>query len=178
MKTLSYLSMFLMLVLSTNITIFDFNNNSKMDKWIVVDDGVMGGLSKGIITLNNNGHAVYSGYVTTDNNGGFSSVRYNFETMDVSQFKYVVLKIKGDGRLYQFRLKQNLYDRFSYIYYFETNGEWQEIKIPLNTFYPSYRGYKLNQPNFKGESLEEIAFLIGNKKKESFQLIIDRISLE
>ncbi len=32
--------------------------------------------------------------------------------------------------------------------------------------------------NFPGEQLEEIGFLIGNKKEEDFKLAIDHISVE
>jgi hypothetical protein len=42
--------------------------------------------------------------------------------------------------------------------------------------YPSFRGRKLNQPNFSKDSIEEI-LLIGNKKKEEFKLLIDKIEL-
>ena len=40
------------------------------------------------------------------------------------------------------------------------------------------RGYKVDIPNFEGNEMEEIAFLIGNKKEESFKLLIDSISLD
>jgi hypothetical protein len=43
--------------------------------------------------------------------------------------------------------------------------------------YPSFRGQTLDLPNFKGDFLEEIVFLIGNKKNESFELLIDSIEL-
>ena len=36
----------------------------------------------------------------------------------------------------------------------------------------------MNIPNFAGNSIEEIVFLIGNKKKESFNLILDKIKIE
>ena len=47
----------------------------------------------------------------------------------------------------------------------------------LKDFYPSFRGQTLNLPNFNGDSLEEIVFLIGNKKDESFELKLDKIEL-
>lgn len=165
-------------VITKDPVIFDFNKKSKLINWRVIDDGVMGGLSQGNFAINQNGHAIYSGYVTTANNGGFSSIRYKFESKDVSKYKFVVLKVKGDGKTFQFRIKQNRYDRYSFINYFQTTGEWQEIKIPLNSFYPSFRGYRLNKPNFNSDKIEEIAFLFGNKKKEDFILIIDSIRLE
>ena len=63
-----------------------------MSNWMIVDDRVMGGLSRGNMKLNDEDHAVFSGYVTTESNGGFSSVRYNLETKNVSEFTYIILK--------------------------------------------------------------------------------------
>ena len=178
MKYLIILLSILLLGYPSENTIFDFNKRSNLSNWKIVDDGVMGGLSRGNIILNEDGHAEYSGFVTTENNGGFSSVRYNFVPKNVSNYNFVVLTVKGDGKTYQFRLKQNKYNRYSYINYFKTSGKWQEVKIPLKSFYPSFRGYRLNRPNFSGDQLEEIAILIGNKKKEDFRLVIDNIKLE
>lgn len=178
MKYLTILFLVTIITTDANENIFDFTKSCDMSHWMIVDDGVMGGLSQGIIKLNDEGHAVFSGFVTTDNNGGFSSVRYNFERKKVSDFTHVILKIKGDGKNYQFRIKQNSYDRESYINTFETSGEWETIRIPLKDFFPSFRGYKLDRPNFDGSYMEEIVFLIANKQKENFKLEIDSISLE
>ena len=93
-----------------------------------------------------------------------------------------MLKLKlscaGDGKKYQFRVKSNAGDYYSYIAPFLTSGEWQEIVIPLKDMYPSFRGRRLNQPNFSDNSIEGITFLIGNKKNERFKLLIDKIVLE
>lgn len=178
MKIVTNLIVFTILSVLSDGIIFDFNKNSNMDNWRVIDDGVMGGLSRGNLIINKEGHAEYSGYVTTDNNGGFSSIRYNFENKDVSNYNHVVLKIKGDGKSYQFRIKENRTQRYSYIQTFNTTGEWEVIKIPLKDFYPSFRGYKLNKPNFNSDTIEEIAFLIGNKTNEYFKLKIDNIILK
>jgi hypothetical protein len=43
--------------------------------------------------------------------------------------------------------------------------------------YASFRGRKLDKPNFSEKNIEEIAFLIGNKKAESFQLEINKLEL-
>lgn len=178
MKVITILLVLTLFSAATDGIIFDFNKKSNMANWRVIDDGVMGGLSRGNLIINKEGHAEYSGYVTTDNNGGFSSIRYNFENKDVSNYNHVVLKIKGDGKSYQFRIKENRTQRYSYIQTFNTTGEWEVIKIPLKDFYPSFRGYKLNKPNFNSDTIEEIAFLIGNKTNEYFKLKIDNIILK
>jgi hypothetical protein len=47
----------------------------------------------------------------------------------------------------------------------------------MKDLYPSFRGQDLNLPNYNSSSFEELVFLIGNKKNESFQLVIDKIEL-
>ena len=169
-------SMVLVSSLSSHI-IFDFTKNSSTSNWIVVDGVVMGGRSNGNFQLNKEGKGVFFGKVSLDNNGGFSSVRYGFNKLNVERFKSIVLKIKGDGKNYQFRIKHKSSDYASYITSFSSFGEWQEIEIPLNSMYPSFRGRKLDEPNFFHESIEEVTFLIANKKNEDFMLLIDKIEL-
>jgi NADH dehydrogenase [ubiquinone] 1 alpha subcomplex assembly factor 1 len=158
--------------------IFDFNKTSNIKNWIVIDDVVMGGKSSGSFNLNSDGYGVFVGDISLENNGGFSSVRYRFEKILINKSTKISVRIKGDGKKYQFRIKSNSGDYYSYISPFSTTGEWQEIEIPLKDMYPSFRGRKLDQPNFSNDAIEEITFLIGNKNKEKFLLLIDKIELK
>lgn len=160
------------------MTIYDFTKSKDKRQWRIIDDVVMGGRSNGSFKVNTDGHGVFYGTVSLENNGGFSSVRYNFESIESTEYNSFLLRIKGDGKSYQFRVKDSRYHRYSYIYTFETSGQWQTIKIPFNQMYPSFRGYRLDAPNFEGQNMEEIAFLIGNKKAENFNLLIDFIKLK
>ena len=162
----------------SSFIIFDFNKNSSISNWVVVDDVVMGGRSTGNFKLNKDGNGVFYGNVSLDNNGGFSSLRHGFNKLNIEKFKTLVLKIRGDGKNYQFRIKHKSSDYASYITSFSSSGEWQEIEIPINSMYPSFRGRKLDEPNFSHESIEEITFLIANKKNEDFMLLIDKIELK
>lgn len=162
----------------TSHIIFDFNQKAIIKDWVIVDDGVMGGKSAGSFSLNEQGHGVFEGSVSLENNGGFSSLRYSSERILVQDFTTIALKIKGDGKNYQFRIKSNTGDYYSYITTFSTSGEWQEIQIDLKDMYPSFRGRKLDQANFEKEYIEQVAFLIGNKKEEKFKLLIDKIELK
>jgi len=157
--------------------IFDFDASADLSDWKVVDDTVMGGRSDGSFQLSDEGHGLFSGYVTTENNGGFSSVRFQFNKMAVQGYSKVLIRLKGDGKNYQFRVKPSPSNYYSYIKEFSTSGEWEEIVIPLNEMYPSFRGRKLDLPNFSSDFISEVTFLIGNKKKESFKLLLDTIEL-
>ncbi|SDS04140.1 Complex I intermediate-associated protein 30 (CIA30) [Formosa sp. Hel1_31_208] len=175
MRTLIFISTLLIM----NATIlFDFSNTSNIYNWRIVDDVVMGGRSNGSFEINEDGHGKFSGYVSLENNGGFSSLRYNFETKQATEFSKFVLYIKGDGKSYQFRVKQSSRDYVSYIYEFDTTADWMTVEIPFKDMYPGFRGRRLRQANFQGDVMEEIGFLIGNKKAQSFELLIDKIELQ
>lgn len=157
--------------------LFDFNEKTNPREWRIIDDVVMGGISDGKFKIDENGNGVFFGRVSTENYGGFSSVRYQMKTTDVSGFSKVSIRLKGDGKNYQFRIKEDINSYYSYITTFETSGEWETITLNLKDLYPSFRGQTLNLPNFNGKFLEEIVFLIGNKKDESFELKLDKIEL-
>ncbi len=156
----------------------DFTKGSVLTDWRVINDVVMGGRSKGRLRINAEGHAEFIGTISLENNGGFSSIRCQFDKKDIADFQKISIRLKGDGKAYQFRVKSKKTDRHNYIFPFETSGEWQIIDIQLNKMIPSFRGRKLDMPNYSGEKLEEIAFLIGNKKTESFKIEIDKIILK
>lgn len=158
--------------------IFNFSSDSNISNWKIVDDVVMGGRSNGEFRLSKEGHGEFSGKISLENNGGFSSVRYSFETVDSSNYSKFLIRIKGDGKEFQFRVKANSNSRHSYIYKFSTTGEWQTVEIPFAEMSPSFRGYALDIQNYNGEQMEDVVFLIGNKKTESFKLLIDSIILE
>ena len=158
--------------------VYDFSLNSNRNDWYVVDDGVMGGQSNGNIAYSSEGHGIFEGEVSLANNGGFTSIRHRMTNIETKGYNLFRLRIKGDGKNYQFRVKTSLRDYQSYVYEFETTGEWQEISIPFDQMYPSFRGVKLDMPNYPGEFLRECTFLISNKKEEEFRLEIDKIWLD
>ena len=81
----------------SNLILFDFNTKSNISNWRVVDDVVMGGRSNGNFRLNKK---------------------------NISSFSKIVLKVKGDGKKYQFRIKNKIQDYYSYVIEFETSKNW------------------------------------------------------
>lgn len=160
------------------MVLFDNKQSNDISNWMIVDDVVMGGRSNGEFLRNKEGNGVFHGFVSLENNGGFSSVRYRIPTKNVEAFSKVKIYVKGDGKQYQLRVKTKTNDYYSYVASFNTSTDWTVVEIPFNTMYPSFRGQTLNAPNYPGKQMEEIAFLIGNKKAESFQLEIASIVIE
>jgi len=175
---MKYLIALLLLSFSLNSDIiFDFSSTSDIRNWRIIDDVVMGGRSNGNFSISEEGHGVFSGNVSMENNGGFSSVRYGMDDMHMKANSVIRILLKGDGKSYQFRIKHNRRYEYSYIHEFKTSGKWQVIEISVDEMYPVYRGRRLDRPNFNYNTMEELAFLIGNGRPESFRLIVDKIEL-
>ncbi len=167
----------LLLSISYSVIVFDFSSNSSENEWRIQDDVVMGGRSNGNFKINEDGHGQFYGEVSLENNGGFSSVRHRTRVENVSSASMIKIRLKGDGKKYQFRVKQSSGVYYSYITYFQTTGEWETVEIPLNEMYPSFRGRRLYGSNFDHSTIAEITFLIGNKRAEQFSLLLDKIEI-
>lgn len=178
---MKYLLILLTLSLSTKTNmkeIYTFTGQTKVNEWRIVNDGVMGGLSKSSLLLTDDGHGQFSGHVSLENSGGFASIQLNKSITVEEENRFIVLRVKGDKKAYEFRLKGEVSQYESYVHQFTTTGEWENIKLPLSEFYPQFRGRKLNIPNFNFKSIEQVSFLIANKQEEDFKLLIDWIGLE
>lgn len=114
--------------------IFDFAQAEATTIWGAVDDVVMGGVSSSGMSWQG-GVAVFSGRVSTDNSGGFASVRTrNFSSgLDLSAYSGLELRLKGDGLRYKLLLRDGEgWDSLAYGQSFDTTkGQWQTVRLPF-----------------------------------------------
>jgi transforming growth factor-beta-induced protein len=147
--------------------------------WRVVDDGVMGGLSRGKIQISKDGILNFNGKLSLKNNGGFSSLRTGNLKLDLSGADGVVARVKGDGRTYQMRFNTDARFRFREVSFsadFKTKkDEWIEIKVPFDEFAGSFRGMKLKNETFDPAKIRRIGLLLGDKKAGAFEVQVDWI---
>lgn len=158
--------------------IHNFSPESDTKKWRTVNDGVMGGISKSSLALTEAGHGRFSGHVSLANNGGFASIQLNTAIQLAAEKTFILLRVKGDGKDYEFRLKGTSSQYQSYVHKFATTGDWETVKLPLSEFYPQVMGRKLTIQNFNFNSIEQLSFLIANGREEDFELLIDWIGVE
>jgi hypothetical protein len=157
------------------LTIFAFSRDADVSGWEIQDDVVMGGVSQGRFALNEEGKAVFTGNVSLENDGGFSSLQYTFDAVEVSPYHTLCIRLKGDGKPYQLRVESAKNVRHGYACDFVTSGDWQIVEIPFADMYAIRHGDRLDLPNYPGQTLAQVQILIGNGKAETFQLEIDKI---
>lgn len=158
--------------------LFNFGTSYNMNDWMIVNDGVMGGLSKSRFVLSDRNTAVFSGNVTLENNGGFASTRTKAMQFQLDDDKGLLIRVKGDGKKYQFRIRtDNRFDGVSYRYHFETlKGQWQTIAVPFDQCVPVFRGRVLqNVKPVLPKDIRQLGILVSDNQTGNFQLEIDWI---
>ena len=160
--------------------LLNFRDINDSGRWMVVNDGVMGGVSRSTVNLHNDGYLIFAGNVSTDYGGGFASIRTDYKNWGIGKHEGLILRVKGDGKTYQFRCRLgNNMNQIAYRHYFQTNNdEWQEIILPFKDFLPTYRGRVLNNfavldPN----QIKHLGVMISDKQVGDFKLEIDWIGV-
>lgn len=161
-----------------NNEIIIFNKNSNIQNWYITNDDVMGGISNSSMIIDEENKMIFSGEVSLDNNGGFAMTRLPITINLERDETKLTVKLKGDGKKYQFRVKSENNQGFWYVQSFQTSRNTEEVELLLNEFHASFRGSKLNVDNFSAKKITEIAILIGNKQNETFKLEIEKIAIK
>ena len=164
-----------------SVTLFGFSGAADEPGWTAVNDGVMGGVSRGGAKLVD-GRLHFRGILSLENNGGFSSIRSGGPTRDWSALKVIVLRVKGDGRTYRLQIATNAQFRSSRISYqaeFTTKrDDWTEARVPLAALVPMFRGRTLSGPPLDRARVEEIGLSLADGNPGAFALEIDWIRAE
>ena len=150
------------------------------DKWRIVNDGVMGGLSSSRAIVNDDSTIIFSGNVSLENNGGFASLRSPVKDYNFEKFSGIEIKIKGDGKLYSISMKETTYfNGYFYTSSFETKkDEWNVVHISFNQFKIYYYGKETSSnKKIPLNNIKEISLLIGDKQSGSFTTEIDYMKL-
>lgn len=128
---------------SDDALVINFGENSE-NRWYSVNDTVMGGVSTGVLSYEESS-LLFEGVVSTDSNGGFTSVRGPNETTDLSQYTKAIIRLRSEGQPFSMILAHNPYwfqDQFKVDINVDTT-DWTVVEIPLSDFevYSSQNGY-------------------------------------
>ncbi len=159
----------------------EFDGDASEPVWTAENDDVMGGVSTGGADIRD-GALFFTGSLSLENDGGFAQVRIQDVGLDLSGKDGVKMRVMGDGRTYQLRLATDARHRGSRIAYsveFPTRaGEWSEVTVRFADLEPSHHGNALDGPPADLSQVEEISFLIGDKKEGPFALKVDWMKAE
>ena len=147
-KVSYFLSLLVMMILSSKAIAteedltFPFTADSGK-YWQYVSDRVMGGVSDGKVTLEQDGEMYYArltGNVSTRNNGGFiqlrSGVSFENSEKDGKNLQGVRLNVRGNGETYEIHITTNdrVYRGDYYSATFKADSDWKMIDLPFNKF--------------------------------------------
>ena len=137
---LSIMVALLMTVMATgNDILLDDFSGKPADRWQFFADTVMGGVSSGQLTFKQDGGVAYAhmiGKVSTANNGGFIQFRTRLDEAPADTIKGIRLVARGNGQRYFVHLRTSG-TVLPWQYYqsgFDVTGDWQEFRLPLESF--------------------------------------------
>ncbi len=166
-------------------TLFLFDRPEAVAAWSAIDDRVMGGVSRSALRFDPAGHAVSSGQVSPDNNGGFASVRSALVQPAAGEsdggggeaggFDAIELDVRGDGRRYKLNLRTDRgFDGVNYQAAFAPPaGLWTRVRLALADFRPTWRGRPVpDAPSLHGARIEQVGLMIADRQFGGFELAV------
>lgn len=159
----------------------DFSEASAATQWVSVNDNVMGGISEGAFTISDEGTLVFSGDLSLENNGGFTSIRTRPADLNLEGYDTIALRLKGDGRMYYVNLMtSSRRTASSYRAPVETKKDsWQEARIKLEDFvYTSFGRIVPGASPVKASDIQSVGITLADKKAGPFRLELSWIRAE
>ncbi len=172
------------LAFSDDAMVIDFGLSGD-SSWFSVNDTVMGGVSTGDLSYTEEA-LVFEGLVSTDSNGGFTSVRSETDSTDLSDYDRVVVRVRSEGQPFTVGLSHNrVFTQGQFRHDLEVGtGEWQVLEVPMSDF--ELVNFSGGTPSPTGESMqvedrEEIFYMEFMSElfvDGSFRLEVDLIAFD
>lgn len=159
--------------------VVDFADDGEAARWVAVNDGVMGGISRGALR-GEAGVGVFYGVLSLENGGGFASVRRLPGPLGLAGSDSVSIRVRGDGRAYQLRFRtDDGFDGVAHAATFATAaGAWITVSLPWSEFRPTFRGRSVPAAEaFDPARARQAAFLIADKREGPFRLEVGWIGV-
>lgn len=140
--------------------------------WHIINDGVMGGLSRSSFELDHQG-LHFRGDLSTAHGGGFASIRGALPA-PLGDFSGFRLELTGDGRPYQLRLRES--DDSAAVAWravFDTRTARETITLSIEDFEPVIRGRRIYVlPGLTQRKVCYVGVMLTSKQEGPFALTI------
>ena len=153
---------------------FDFSDLNDSSSWFLLLDGVMGGKSTG--NLKKNEHTItFTGEVSLQNNGGFSSMQSSIHPAVMDGMNAIKIKIKGDGREWILAGRKFMTPTADdYWFKFKTTGDWQEVVVPISKMKRRVYGFPMIG-RITPDQIKGLSFYIYDKKSGPYSLEVEAV---
>jgi monofunctional biosynthetic peptidoglycan transglycosylase len=154
----------------------DFSSPDVVRTFRVINDGIMGGLSRSILDPAS-GCLSFTGEVSLENNGGFASFRGPVRFP--ADAKALLLTVRGDGRRYKLTIK--LDDDAGTAQYqaaFVASQEWKTLRFLPADFQASFRGRAVAALPVQFADVRYVGLLISDKQSGPFTIELKEIRTE
>ena len=151
------------------------------DDWVVVNDGVMGGRSAGIVdvvdsTMRFTGNVVTAG-------GGFTSVRRMLDGDELVGTERIVLRVRADDRTYGLTLedasrsgRRPVAHGADLVIEPVTDADgWNTVELAYERLEPTVFGQPIDADAFDPDTASEIGIIIADGQDGGFELTVDWI---
>ena len=156
--------------------LFDFDSPGSVDGWYVQNDTVMGGVSSSSVNWDD-GDLVFSGVLSTENNGGFASTRGPIiEAITEPVFDAIAVESQGDGRTYLLQVRT---DTDNYVQRFTPQSMMSKSMLALDDFVATdWRLEPLaNRPPLMSNAIRQLAIYLLDKQVGEFVLRVGSFAL-
>jgi len=157
-----------------SLSLFEFGS-AKEASWRVVNDGVMGGRSKGFVSLEE-GTLRFTGTLVT-RGGGFTSLRAARPT-DLSNYDGLELLVRGNGRTFEIEVSDGARLRgrsVSRRAAFKTTDEWIVVRVPFSSLLTTVFGQPVNVKSIDLSNVDSFGLYIADGIDGAFRLEVDAI---
>jgi hypothetical protein len=156
------------------MTLFEFDDPGEAS-WQVVNDGVMGGRSKGYIAIED-GVLRFTGSLVT-RGGGFTSVRAA-RSFDLEGYDGLELRVRGGGRVFEIEVDDDTRRRGRTVSRrapFETTAEWALVRVPFTQLRSTVFGQSVSVETVDLSNVKRVGLYIVDGIDGPFRLEVDSI---
>jgi len=163
----------------------DFDKPEDAERWVIVNDGVMGGRSAGFVEFADSAMR-FSGEVVTAG-GGFTSVRLRTIGDELIGTNRIVLRVRSDDRTYSVTFNDAPGTRRRIAHgadissdgttdvTTEADGGWSTVEVLYDDLRATVFGQPVDAPAFDPEQVSEIGIIISDGVDGPFALEVDWI---
>lgn len=176
MKASIVLAVILMMTYSEESLKFDFGKDKAGANWGAINDGVMGGLSKGVAYMTESTLGL-TGSISLENNGGFSSLKSPYQSFDLSKIEKVKIRYRSKGQVVSVTIEdgKRFYEPYFKLKLKETKGEWKVLETNISSFKEYSLGRETSRKILREylAKVKRIGFITNSKKEGEFDFEVD-----